>query len=89
MAERVLRADIIFFDSNPMGRILTHFSKDISVVDQMISFLIPVISYGFFRALSVSIALCYVNYWMVIPLLVAVSYLVWIMKMSSIALTES
>ena len=61
MTERVLRANILFFDSNPMGRIMTHFSKDIAVIDGMISFLIPVISYGFFRAVSVSIALCIVN----------------------------
>jgi len=28
MAERIIRSNIIFFDSNPTGRILTRFSKD-------------------------------------------------------------
>ena len=28
MAERVMRATILFFDSNPSGRVVTRFSKD-------------------------------------------------------------
>jgi ATP-binding cassette, subfamily C (CFTR/MRP), member 4 len=30
---RVLRAQIVFFDSNPVGRILTRFTKDVIVFD--------------------------------------------------------
>lgn len=33
MTESVLRARILFFDSNPIGRIVTRFSKDITVID--------------------------------------------------------
>ena len=33
VSERVLKAEILFFDSNPIGRIVTRFSKDISVLD--------------------------------------------------------
>ena len=33
MINNLLRANILFFDSNPSGRILTRFSKDISVVN--------------------------------------------------------
>jgi len=33
MTKRLLRANIVFFDSNPIGRILTRFSKDLIVFD--------------------------------------------------------
>jgi ABC-type multidrug transport system fused ATPase/permease subunit len=33
MVESVTRAKIVFFDSNPVGRIMTKFSKDILVMD--------------------------------------------------------
>jgi ABC-type multidrug transport system fused ATPase/permease subunit len=80
ITERVVRANILFFDSNPIGRIMTHFSKDMSVVDAMLAFLIPIISYGFFRAVSVSVALCWVNYWTIVPLLFSIGYLTYILK---------
>jgi ATP-binding cassette, subfamily C (CFTR/MRP), member 1 len=35
MAWKLLRAPVIFFDSNPIGTILTRFSKDIAVTDFM------------------------------------------------------
>lgn len=33
MAEKVLRANILFFDSNPIGRITTRFSRDMTILD--------------------------------------------------------
>jgi ABC-type multidrug transport system fused ATPase/permease subunit len=33
MVERVIRTYILFFDSNPIGRILTRFSKDVTALD--------------------------------------------------------
>lgn len=33
MTKAVLRAKIVFFDSNPIGRIITRFSKDMNVLD--------------------------------------------------------
>lgn len=36
MLTKVARSRILFFDSNPVGRILARFSKDISVVDLQI-----------------------------------------------------
>lgn len=40
MTERVLHASIQFFDSNPIGRIVTRFSKDIAVFDLIIPVMI-------------------------------------------------
>ncbi|KAG0612580.1 hypothetical protein M758_6G039100 [Ceratodon purpureus] len=36
MAERVLRSPQIFFDQNPVGRIVNRFSKDQSMVDELL-----------------------------------------------------
>ena len=33
ISERVLRSKIVFFDSNPIGRILTRFTKDAVIFD--------------------------------------------------------
>lgn len=33
MTMAVLRADIKFFDSNPIGRVITRFAKDVTVFD--------------------------------------------------------
>jgi len=40
MSYKVLRAKILFFDSNPIGRVVTRFSKDVGVLD----FIIPVLT---------------------------------------------
>ena len=33
ITKRVLRSNILFFDSNPIGRIVTRFSKDLMMFD--------------------------------------------------------
>mmetsp|Transcript_15128 Transcript_15128/g.22753 ORF Transcript_15128/g.22753 Transcript_15128/m.22753 type:complete len:715 (+) Transcript_15128:462-2606(+) len=38
MIDSVLRATILFFDSNPIGRVLNRFSKDMHFVDDMLPF---------------------------------------------------
>lgn len=40
MVKRVLRAKIVFFDSNPIGRIVTRFSKDLITFD----LIVPIVS---------------------------------------------
>ena len=40
----VIRAKILFFDSNPIGRILTRFSKDIGMVDNAIAIYVYFVS---------------------------------------------
>lgn len=80
MARQIVRAKIVFFDSNPIGRILTRFSKDMAVLDLIVPYGAVLISYGIFRTFAVSIALCIVNYWLLIPLLIVVSYFIYIVK---------
>ena len=53
MLTKVARSRILFFDSNPVGRILARFSKDISVVDLQIPALSNFCAQGIFRTLTV------------------------------------
>jgi ATP-binding cassette subfamily C (CFTR/MRP) protein 4 len=36
MFAKVLRSKMIFFDTNPVGRVLNRFSKDIGLVDELL-----------------------------------------------------
>jgi ATP-binding cassette subfamily C (CFTR/MRP) protein 4 len=89
MVESVTRAKIVFFDSNPVGRIMTKFSKDILVMDQIVGFLMLFISYGLGRAFTVTVMLCAVNYWMIIPVVFAVVSLLMVYKRAAPALGET
>lgn len=53
MLTHVARAQILFFDSNPVGRILARFSKDVSVVDMQIPALSNLCAQGMFRTITV------------------------------------
>lgn len=77
MSERVLRAKILFFDSNPMGRIMTRFSKDMVTIDFIFGFLFPMIAYGIFRATSVVLSICIINPYILIPAAIMVVYMVY------------
>jgi ABC-type multidrug transport system fused ATPase/permease subunit len=78
MSEKVLRSNILFFDSNPIGRILTRFSKDMAVMDLIVPSLSILMSYGIFRAIAVTICIICVNYWMLIPIAISLSYLIYL-----------
>lgn len=80
MARRIVRAKIIFFDSNPIGRILTRFSKDMAVLDLIVPQAMVLVSYGIFRTISVTVALSIVNYWLLIPVFFVGIYFVYVMK---------
>ena len=89
MTKTLLRAKIVFFDSNPIGRIITRFSKDMAVLDMVMPNFAVVISYGIFRASAVGVSLCIVNYWLVIPLVLTVSYFIYVVKHVTRALIDA
>lgn len=37
MFNALLRAPVLFFDSNPIGRVVNRFSKDVSSIDEQLS----------------------------------------------------
>jgi len=89
MCEKVLSAKIEFFDSNPIGRILTRFSKDMAVLDLVAPPISIVMTYGIFRALTVSVSICIINPWLLIPASIACGYLIYLMKNATMAMIEA
>jgi ABC-type multidrug transport system fused ATPase/permease subunit len=69
MAQKVLRANILFFDSNPIGRVITRFSKDMMIIDAMLPMYLVFLTAGLLRTFSVVAACVAINYWLAIPLL--------------------
>ena len=62
----VLRANITFFDQNPIGRILSRFSKDLLVFDLVVPIISIIMIQGFFRAGTAIVIICIVNPLMII-----------------------
>jgi len=44
MTEKVIRSKILFFDSNPSGRIITRFMKDMALLDFLLPALIAIVT---------------------------------------------
>jgi len=82
VCETVLRADILFFDANPVGRILTRFSKDIAVMDFSIAPFFIWCSMGIFRAITVTITIGIINPWLFIGLAISFVFMWLSMKRS-------
>lgn len=68
MAEKVMRSNILFFDSNPIGRILTRFSKDMIILDIMIAGYTVFTFANIFRIISVFITVAIINPYLFIVL---------------------
>lgn len=67
MFNGVTRARMYFFHTNPSGRILNRFSKDMGQVDEMLpSVMIDVIQI-FLQLGGIIIVIAVVNYWFIIP----------------------
>lgn len=78
MLDQLLRARVSFFDKNPIGRILSRFSKDIGVADLVLA---PVTDYFFqayARVLSILILVCYYLPVLLVALVVLIALLLLI-----------
>ena len=78
MVLAILQAPVLFFDSNPVGRILNRFSKDVGCLDELLpkSFLLSIQDSLFVFASIIVPTVA--NPWLlflVIPLIVAVVYI--------------
>uniref|UniRef100_A0A5S6R3S5 Uncharacterized protein n=1 Tax=Trichuris muris TaxID=70415 RepID=A0A5S6R3S5_TRIMR len=78
MFQHVIRSSIVFFDCNPIGRILNRFSKDTNVMDELLAF----VFFDFFLGSLVLISYILVNgllnpwlFLVLAPLLLAFGFL--------------
>ena len=83
ITKRVLRANILFFDSNPIGRIVTRFSKDLIVFDLVVPILSIIVIQGMFRTVSVIVLIAIVNPLILIFIVIVGVLMYFIMKKGS------
>ena len=84
MLKSMLHAKMNFFDSNPVGRILNRFSKDVSVADLVLS---PVTDYfvqAYARVFSIFILTCILMPYLLIAIALLLALLLmvrlWLMR---------
>lgn len=64
---KILRSGILFFDSNPSGRITTRFSRDLSIMDGSLPGLTSFVAHALFRSFFIIVTICLINPWLLIP----------------------
>ena len=84
-----MRAKTLFFDSNPIGRIFTRFSKDIAIMDHNVIWLTIMSSFGIFRSITVAMTICMIHPYMILVVLFVAYIMVRIMKYVVSTLTEA
>ena len=69
MTWKLLRAPSEFYDSNPIGRILTRFSKDTAVTDYFLGFILNVAIATSLKILGIYIMIIISVPWMALTLI--------------------
>ncbi|XP_065919562.1 ATP-binding cassette sub-family C member 4-like isoform X2 [Dysidea avara] len=73
MFRAILRAPVLFFDTNPVGRILNRFSKDVGFMDDLLPFHFLELMSLVMRFTAIMIVACLANYWLFIPATVIIT----------------
>ncbi|XP_047105893.1 ATP-binding cassette sub-family C member 4-like isoform X1 [Schistocerca piceifrons] len=81
MFERVLRSPIRFFDTNPAGRILNRFSKDIGAIDELLPFPTLDMIQIFLCMFGIIILVLISQYIVIVPLAVVSVFFIWLSVM--------
>ena len=89
MADKVIRAKILFFDSNPIGRILSRFSVDCAQLDTRLAGFAMLATVGTLRALFVCISVVIVNPWSLIIVFVSIFYMIFVYKKGTLGMIEA
>ncbi|KAL3867292.1 hypothetical protein ACJMK2_044506 [Sinanodonta woodiana] len=72
----VLGAKSHFFYSNPVGRILNRFSRDIGFVDEMLPRIFLFVVQLSFMVIALVLATCIINPWLLIPVIIMILFIV-------------
>nr|XP_006820924.1 PREDICTED: multidrug resistance-associated protein 4-like [Saccoglossus kowalevskii] len=78
MFEAIIRAPILFYDTNPVGRILNRFSRDIGYMDEVLPKLIFDFIQPNFAVCGSIILACVINPWVLIPAIPMVPLVMYI-----------
>jgi ATP-binding cassette subfamily C (CFTR/MRP) protein 4 len=89
VTERVLRSQIVFFDSNPIGRILTRFTKDVVVFDLLFPMQFLMFINGILRSLTVVITIAVINPYVLIPAAIVLVMMIFILKLGNKAMADA
>lgn len=82
MTKHVLRAKMIFFDSNPLGRIMTRFTKETAIFDQIYNIVSIFVMLGAGRTISVAIMVSIIIPYALIPVAIACALIYLLVKVS-------
>ena len=85
IVNRLVRSKILFFDSNPIGRIFTRFSKDMSVMDLIMPNICGMATLTVFRTITVTITLIAIYPYMLAVVILALIMMVTVLKKAIVA----
>jgi ABC-type multidrug transport system fused ATPase/permease subunit len=80
MVVKILRAPVSFFDSTPIGRILTRLSQDIGAFDFTLTINANFVFNNGFRVISIAILICIAIPFMVVPVIVVIIVTLYLRK---------
>jgi len=89
MAYKVLRSKIQFFDSNPIGRITSRFTKDMMLLDVVFCSLTIMVTHGILRSIVVAITVSITNPLLLIVSCFGVCYMMWVMKTAKRSMSDA
>lgn len=89
MTEKVLRAAVLFFDSNPIGRITARFAKDVVVLDLMVPPITVFVVAGGFRVIFIAITICTINPYLLIAFAIGLIFIILVQRKGTPPTIES